>query len=382
MIGVDHFITGLRVSSNYLSSHGAKLAETLVRTDTGEEVEEPADDIGRYAIGSRLNHESVALIQSNSLIARTTVTLVEVNSIYEQIMDKLEGMDYLADDAANNVLTGNSERAVSDAQFQTLKEEARDLVRSNDFDQRYLIGEDDGTDIAPGTLPVVTTGPSAFYISAGTSVIFRADRYPVEIYHANLDTLAYGLTGSDLSDPTEASTALSLVEEAIENLDWAEHHLRGELDALNVGAGPSAQGMSDDFALADVEIRSNDFFSDLGDIYTLVTRLDVGNEMLGRYSESGWNSFDDMSDIAIPSLPGLLTSGLDDRINAMLSEAGYHVDTRNTQGPYGLGPAWNNGMQKNWSTGWQPAWQNEAAGQTLSLFSMEDYIGTEIDDEA
>lgn len=182
----------------------------------------------------------------------------------------------------------------------------------------------DGTVIGSGggSTPVIT-GPSEFSILAGSSILEREDRYQVSIPHATLDTLAWGMTGTAIDAESDASTALSLVGDALDSLNLAEATVRGHLVAVTVGTRPSASGLSEDFALTSAGLTAADLFSEANIAYRTANSLDIAYEMLERNTEFDIGHMESLADMKLSTLTEFMDQELQSKINGMLAESGY-----------------------------------------------------------
>lgn len=94
--------------------------------------------------------ESQALHQAERNIQSAQAVLENIADIYDQVQTKLDRMQTLADtDSSAMSLT---DRSLMDIEYQSLKDEIRDLVNNNPFDGKYYIGAN-GSDNVQNLIP-------------------------------------------------------------------------------------------------------------------------------------------------------------------------------------------------------------------------------------
>jgi flagellin len=176
-------------------------SSSLAKLSIGKRVVSARDDAASMAIGQRMNAEVMGLKQAVVNAGQANSMLQIADGAMNTISDILTRMKVLAMQAASQNL-GDTERGFLDTEFQALIQEIDRVANDTEFNGTKLINAATTLTFKIGTGTVATEDDLTFTIAAVTA--------------ADL-----GVDADDITDTTNAGTALTNINAAIDTLNTA-----------------------------------------------------------------------------------------------------------------------------------------------------------------
>ena len=214
----------LNVVSNYaanvahrnLAATDTAASNSLAKLSIGKRVVSARDDAASMAIGSRMQSEVMGLKQAVINAGQANSMLQIADGAMSTLSDILTRMRVLAMQAASQNL-GDTERGFLDTEFQALVAEIDRVANDTEFNGTKLINADTTLTFKIGTGTVATDDDLTFTISGVTA--------------ADL-----GVDGDDITDTTNAGTALTNISGAIDTLNTARADIGAAQNRLDYAA--------------------------------------------------------------------------------------------------------------------------------------------------
>lgn len=204
--------TAANTALRYLNANSEAQSTSLAKLSSGSRIQTASDDASGLAIGTGLSADVAVLEQASVNAQHGEAVLQTADGALANISDILERMKSLAAQSLSGAVS-DTERAYIDAEYQQLLSEIDDITTSTTFN---------GTKLLDGTSDFVTgTGVDFMVGTSSTDVI------TVEL--ADVDTTALGISGGDVTDATNATTAMNALDTAIATVSSARANVGATL---------------------------------------------------------------------------------------------------------------------------------------------------------
>lgn len=196
--------TAANSAVRYLNINSKEQSESLSKIASGSRINQASDDAAGLAISTRISSDITALQQAATNASHGVSVLQTADGGASNISDILQRMKTLASQASSGTVT-DTERSYIDAEFQQLVDEIDGTATSTRYNGKSLL---DGT--------------SSAFAGTGTSVMVGSDATDtITVSIATLTATALGVDSLDVADQTNATSALTALDTAIDTVSKA-----------------------------------------------------------------------------------------------------------------------------------------------------------------
>lgn len=280
-------------SGRILDAGSRALAPTIdARGDTAEILS--AGRIGQAAVGA-VTQESLAgrllsfqaasqgainnLQSARDILSTAADVYVQQDSLLRSLRDTVA--------LATELTTSDLERGFLDGQFQQGLAEIEALVFANDFDGRDLLGVP-GTPGSPAPIPGISLEASVLNVQAGID-IFPEDNLALIIPFGTLESLAIGLSSSDILSQASSAATLTTIDTAIQSVGGNLSLVEGQSRRIDAALGVNAT-LAFNAGLAADRLLSQDQTLDILDFaeqeLTLATGIEANGDLTRQVIEA------------------------------------------------------------------------------------------------
>lgn len=260
--------TAANSALRYLNSNASEQSSILSKLASGSRITKASDDAAGLAIGTRVQSDVTTLSQAATNASQGIAILQAADGGMARIGDILQRMKALATQSNSGSVTDN-ERAYIDAEFQQLTDEIDGIAKGT----RY-----NGESLLDGTSDYVTGTGIDFMVGTDSTDTIR-----VEI--DDVDPTALGVAALDVTTQTNAQTALTAIDSAIDAISQARASVgavmsRFEFRAENI-ATSSENLSSAQSAVMDADVAEEKSALSSADVKTqaAIAALSQANQM-------------------------------------------------------------------------------------------------------
>lgn len=260
--------TAANSALRYLNSNASEQSSILSKLASGSRITKASDDAAGLAIGTRVQSDVTTLSQAATNASQGIAILQAADGGMARIGDILQRMKALATQSNSGSVTDN-ERAYIDAEFQQLTDEIDGIAKGT----RY-----NGESLLDGTSDYVTGTGIDFMVGTDST-----DTIKVEI--DDVDATALGVAALDVTTQTNAQTALTAIDTAIDTISQARASVgavmsRFEFRAENI-ATSSENLSSAQSAVMDADVAEEKSALSSADVKTqaAIAALSQANQM-------------------------------------------------------------------------------------------------------
>jgi flagellin len=199
--------TAANSAVRYLNINAQSQSESLSKLASGSRINKASDDAAGLAIATRIKSDITALQQAATNSAHSIAILQTADGGASNISDILQRMKALASQSASGTVTDN-ERAYIDAEFQELIDEIDGIATGTRFNGDSLL---DGT--------------SAFAGAGITVMVGSTSTDTINLSIDDLDATALAVNASAVDTQTNANTALTALDAAIDLVSEARANI-------------------------------------------------------------------------------------------------------------------------------------------------------------
>jgi len=198
---INHNVLSLTAQRNLQSTQN-QLDQSVNRLSSGLRINNAWEDPAGLAISERFRGQIVSMEEAERNANYNVNLLSTAEGAMSVIDEKLVRMRALSIEASNGAIT-DDDRAILDTEFQALKSEITRIANVTNYNGLYLI---DGT-------------------YSSSSIRFQVGTYATEgedFYNVNINSMtasALGLSGASLTSTTNASSAITTIDTAIDSKD-------------------------------------------------------------------------------------------------------------------------------------------------------------------
>ena len=227
-------VQSLKVQQN-LTAATDTLNTAIERMTTGYKINSAKDDAAGYSIASQMEAKlsSYDVASNNAQIGLDMLTTTEEN--YSLIVDHLQRIRDLAEQAANGTYSEDSREAI-EAEIQSRLEEIDRVAGSAEYNGMNLM---DGTLVDDVNIQVGIDGSANSKVTLVNTLFEDAKAETILDYAGN--TMADNAAFAEACSGTEAFEQLSIIDAAIDNISTrvtnlgaSQNRLESALDAISV----------------------------------------------------------------------------------------------------------------------------------------------------
>ena len=226
---------------NYLNINSQQETSALEKLSSGSRITSASDDAAGLAISTRISSDVTTLQQAATNASQATSILQTADGGASNISDILARMKSLASESSSGT-TVDSSRAYIESEFSQLTQEIDSIASGTRYSGQSLL---DGSS-------VFASGVSVMVGSSGSDTI--------SITLSSLTSSSLGVTALDVSTQSGATSALSLLDSAINTVSAARASIGAQESRFNFSAesiSTQTQNLeSANSAIKDVDIAS------------------------------------------------------------------------------------------------------------------------------
>ncbi|MBR0963494.1 flagellin [Bradyrhizobium diazoefficiens] len=258
--------TAANAAVRYLNINSAQETSSLSKLSSGSRITSASDDAAGLAISTRISSDVTTLQQAATNASQATAILQTADGGASNISDILARMKSLASESASGTTTDSS-RAYINSEFSQLKSEIDSIASGTRYSSQSLL---DGSS-------VFASGVSVLVGSSGSDTI--------TIKLSNLTASSLGVTSLDVSSLSDATSALTALDTAIDTVSGARASIGAQESRFNFSSdsiSTQTQNLqSANSAIKDVDIASEQSKLSSAEVKTqaAVSALAAANQM-------------------------------------------------------------------------------------------------------
>jgi len=226
---------------SYLNINSQQETSALEKLSSGSRITSASDDAAGLAISTRISSDVTTLQQAATNASQATAILQTADGGASNISDILARMKSLASESSSGT-TVDSSRAYIQSEFSELTSEIDSIATGTRYSGQSLLD-----------------GSSVF--SSGVSVMVgSSDRETISITLTSLTSTSLGVSGLDINTQSAATSALTLLDSAINTVSAARASIGAQESRFNFSAesiSTQTQNLeSANSAIKDVDIAS------------------------------------------------------------------------------------------------------------------------------
>jgi len=233
--------TAANSAVRYLNINSMQETSALSKLSSGSRITSASDDAAGLAISTRISSDITTLQQAATNAAQATSILQTADGGASNISDILARMKSLASESASGTTTDSS-RAYINSEFSQLTSEINSIATGTRYSSQSLL---DGSS-------VFSSGVSVLVGSSGSDTI--------TITLSNLTASSLGVSSLDVSSLSDATSALSALDTAINTVSAARASIGAQESRFNFSSdsiSTQTQNLqSANSAIKDVDIAS------------------------------------------------------------------------------------------------------------------------------
>lgn len=233
--------TAANSAVRYLNINSAQESSSLSKLSSGSRITSASDDAAGLAISTRISSDVTTLQQAATNASQATAILQTADGGASNISDILARMKSLASESASGTTTDSS-RAYINSEFSQLTSEIDSISTGTRYSSQSLL---DGTS-------VFSSGVSVLVGSSGSDTI--------TITLASLTSSSLGVSSLDVSTLSDATSALTALDTAIDTVSAARASIGAQESRFNFSSdsiSTQTQNLqSANSAIKDVDIAS------------------------------------------------------------------------------------------------------------------------------
>lgn len=225
-------------ASRHLGRNYDALAKSVERLSSGLRINSAKDDAAGLAV-RELMRADIAVLQQGQRNAADGISMLQtMEGAMAVIDDALIRMKELAEQAATGSYSAN-QRAIMDNEYQQMAAEIDRITTDTKFNSIHLL--DCGA----------SSNAATIHFGVGSQITVNA---------VNVNTCALGIASTNLTDTTNAATALTSLETAIKLKDSARAsfgYMMNRLESTNTVLGIQAENMmASESRISDVDVAT------------------------------------------------------------------------------------------------------------------------------
>lgn len=264
--------TAANSALRYLNKNSEDQTSILSKLASGSRITKASDDAAGLAIASRISSDVTVLDQAATNASQATAILQTADGGMSNVADILERLKSLATQADSGSVT-DDERAYIDAEFQELVDEIDGIASGTRYNGSSLL---DGTsDFASGVAFMVGTD------STDTITVTLTD----------VDATALGLSALSVTSQTNAQSALTAIDTAIDSVSQARAELGATMSRFEFRADTIATS-SENLSAAESAIMDADIASEQADLSSADVKTQAAVAALAQANQMPQNLLD------------------------------------------------------------------------------------------
>lgn len=206
--------TAANSAVRYLNINSAQESSSLSKLSSGSRITSASDDAAGLAISTRISSDVTTLQQAATNASQATAILQTADGGASNISDILARMKSLASESASGTTTDSS-RAYINSEFTQLTSEIDSIASGTRYSSQSLL---DGSS-------VFSSGVSVLVGSSGSDTI--------TITLSNLTASSLGVSSLDVSSLSDATSALTTLDTAIDTVSGARASIGAQESRFN-----------------------------------------------------------------------------------------------------------------------------------------------------
>lgn len=206
--------TAANSAVHYLNVNSAQESQALSELSSGSKIVNASDDAAGLAISTRIESDVTVLEQAATNASHAVSVLQTADGGASNISDILTRMKSLASEAASGT-ESDSDRTYINDEFQQLTSEINSIATGTRYNDQSLL---DGT--------------SAFASGVGVMVGSSASD-TITVTLSNLSSSSLGVSTLDVTSQTNANTALTAIDSAIDTVSAARAEIGAQESRFN-----------------------------------------------------------------------------------------------------------------------------------------------------
>ena len=194
--------TAANSAVRYLNKNADSQSSSLSKLASGSRISQASDDAAGLAISTRLSSDVATLNQASTNSTNAIAVLQTADGGASNISDILQRMKVLATESASGTVT-DTERSYIDEEFSSLTSQIDTIASGTRFNSQSLLTSNN----------MFSSGVSVMVGSSSTDTI--------NIKLTGLDATTLGVKSLDVTSQTNANTALTALDSAIDTVSNA-----------------------------------------------------------------------------------------------------------------------------------------------------------------
>lgn len=235
--------TAANSAVRYLNQNAASQSSSLSKLASGSRISQASDDAAGLAISTRLQSDVATLNQASTNATNAIAVLQTADGGASNISDILQRMKVLATESASGTVT-DTERSYIDEEFQALTSQIDTIASGTRFNSQSLLTSDN-------------------MFSGGVSVMVGSSSSDtIKITLSALDSTTLGVGTLDVTSQTNANTALTALDTAIDTVSNARASIGAQESQFQFSSESISTQVenleSANSAIADVDVASEE----------------------------------------------------------------------------------------------------------------------------
>lgn len=235
--------TAANSAVRYLNQNAASQSSSLSKLASGSRISQASDDAAGLAISTRLQSDVATLNQASTNATNAIAVLQTADGGASNISDILQRMKVLATESASGTVT-DTERSYIDEEFQALTSQIDTIASGTRFNSQSLLTSDN----------MFSSGVSVMVGSSSSDTI--------KITLSALDSTTLGVGTLDVTSQTNANTALTALDTAIDTVSNARASIGAQESQFQFSSESISTQVenleSANSAIADVDVASEE----------------------------------------------------------------------------------------------------------------------------
>jgi flagellin len=235
--------TAANSAVRYLNQNAASQSSSLSKLASGSRISQASDDAAGLAISTRLQSDVATLNQASTNATNAIAVLQTADGGASNISDILQRMKVLATESASGTVT-DTERSYIDEEFGALTSQIDTIASGTRFNSQSLLTSDN-------------------MFSGGVSVMVGSSSSDtIKITLSALDSTTLGVGSLDVTSQTNANTALTALDTAIDTVSNARASIGAQESQFQFSSESISTQVenleSANSAIADVDVASEE----------------------------------------------------------------------------------------------------------------------------
>lgn len=251
------------VGQRHLNKSHALMNTSLQRLSSGLRINSAMDDAAGLGVSERMRAQVRGLAQASRNASDGLSVVQTAEGAMGEISGILIRMRELSVQSASDTIT-NTERGYINTEFADMIAEIDRITESTKFNGNTLL---DGT--------YATTGLD-FQVGFESGTAFK-----IEVKIAEVDATALGINAAKVDSKTDANSAMTALDSALNTLNTARANLGSKGNRL-VAAGSAVDVMREGISAANSRIRDTDIASETSAMSRAQVLMQAGTSMLAQ----------------------------------------------------------------------------------------------------